>query len=172
MGGQFNSNAAQQTGAFRSLFMTFYPKVKTMLTRQQADGRMADELARETMLSVWREWDRCSGEQHGIAASIYAIARDVKTDRVRHLPVWQRSHVDSELETSPEVMQDWEREKDEIESALDILTPEQLQVIQLSFLDGLAPGEIASRLDLPLGTVKSRLRLAFGTLCGSQERRA
>jgi RNA polymerase sigma-70 factor, ECF subfamily len=170
MGTQLNTNTPQQTGAFQSLFVTFYPKVQAMLTRQRADGRVAAELARETMLSVWRKWDRFSGEQDSIATSIYAIARDVKTDRVRHMPVWQRSHGDHEFQASPDAPRDWERESGEIEDALGTLTPELLQVIQLTFLDGLAPGEIASRLDLPLGTVKSRLRLAFGSVCGSQER--
>jgi RNA polymerase sigma-70 factor (ECF subfamily) len=170
MGEQLNKNTAQQTGAFRSLYVTFYPKVMTMLTRQRADGRMAAELARETMLSVWRKWDRFSGEQDGIATSIYAIARDVKTDRVSHMPVWQRSHGEIEAQDRPDGLRGREHEADNIADALGTLTPELLQVIQLSFVDGLAPGEIASRLDLPLGTVKSRLRLAFGTVCGSQER--
>jgi RNA polymerase sigma-70 factor (ECF subfamily) len=172
MGKQLSRNTAQLTGAFRSVFTTFYPKVRTMLTRQRADGPMAAELARETMLSVWRKWDRFSSESDGIAASIYAIARDVKTDRVERMPVWQRSHGDVDLQALLEEPQSWEHEKDKIEGALGDLTPEQLQVIQLSFLDGLAPGEIALRLDLPLDTIKSRLRLAFGTVCGSQERGA
>jgi RNA polymerase sigma-70 factor (ECF subfamily) len=172
MGEQLNKNAEQETGAFRSLFLTFYPKVKTMLTRQRADGKLAAELARETMLSVWRKWDGVSSGSAEDAAWIYSTARDLRTDRVRHLPVWQRSPDALEGQASPGEPRAWEHERDKIEGALGMLAPEQLQVIQLSFLDGLAPGEIASRLDLPLGTVKSRLRLAFGTVCGSEERSA
>ena len=63
----------------------------------------------------------------------------------------------------------WERERGEIEGALRGLPPEQLQVIQLSLVDGLTQNQIAAKLDLPLGTVKSRMRLAFEKLRCSKE---
>jgi RNA polymerase sigma-70 factor (ECF subfamily) len=64
----------------------------------------------------------------------------------------------------------WAGERHEIESALQELPPEQLEVIQLAFVDGLSQGDIAEKLALPLGTVKSRMRLAYKRLRVSVER--
>ena len=66
----------------------------------------------------------------------------------------------------------WAQEENEIEAALARLPPEQLQVVQLCIVDGLSQREIAAKLDLPLGTIKSRMRLAFAKLGGSGEREA
>lgn len=164
----------QDAGAFRSLFLTFCPKVRAMLMRQGTDRETAEEIAQETMLAVWRKSHQFSSARGSISAWIYTIARNLRIDRVRQQAVWQRCHEEFEtierLQPSADEPRSWEREKNEIEGALGALPAEQLQVIQLSLVDGLSQSEIAARLELPLGTVKSRMRLAFDRLRSSAER--
>ena len=176
MGDQINKITDEQdAGVFRSLFLTFCPKVRAMLIRQGTDRETAEEIAQDTMLAVWRKSSQFSHDRGSISAWIYAIARNLRIDRVRQQAVWQRCHEEfgmvERLQPSVVQLHSWEQEKGEIEGALSGLPPDQMQVIQLSFVDGLSQSEIAEKLDLPLGTVKSRMRLAFERLRSSAERR-
>lgn len=167
---------ARDAGAFRSLFATFYPKVKVMLMRQGADRETAEEIAQETMLAVWNKSYQFTNERGSISAWIYAIARNLRIDRLRKQVVWQRFYAEFEvlerLQSPFEEMRSWEFERDDIEKALAGLPPEQLQILKLSIVEGLPQSEIAVKLSLPLGTVKSRMRLAFEKLRGAREREA
>jgi RNA polymerase sigma-70 factor (ECF subfamily) len=168
MGDQVKKIADERdAGAFRCLFLTFWPKIRAMLMRQGADRETAEEIAQETMLAVWRKSHQFSSERGSVSTWIYTIARNLRIDRVRQQVVWQRYCEEAETGERLEPVDDascfWEYRGD-VESALAGLPAEQLQVIQLSFIDGLSQSEIAARLDLPLGTVKSRMRLAFQKL--------
>jgi RNA polymerase sigma-70 factor (ECF subfamily) len=166
----------RDAGAFRSLFLIFCPKLRAMLMRQGADRETAEDIAQETMFTVWRKSHQFSNDRGSIAAWIYTIARNLRVDWVRKHAVWQRYHEEFEtierLHTPVDELRSWEQEEREIEAALGRLPAEQLQIIQLTFVDGLSQREIAARLDLPLGTVKSRMRLAFEKLRCSGEREA
>jgi RNA polymerase sigma-70 factor (ECF subfamily) len=169
MGDQFKKIAEERdVGAFRSVFLTFWPKVRAMLIRQGADSETAEEIAQETMLAVWRKSHLFSTEKGNPSSWIFTIARNLRIDRVRQQAVWQRYSDDFEPTSARQSHESgpspWTQHKDEIECALSGLPAEQLQVIQLSFVDGLSQSEIAARLDVPLGTVKSRMRLAFQKL--------
>jgi RNA polymerase sigma-70 factor (ECF subfamily) len=162
--------------AFRSLFMTFYPKVKAMLLRQGTDEDAAEEIAQDAILAAWRKLHQFSSDKGSVSGWIYAIARNLRIERVHKKAAWQR--FDAEFETM-ELLQSsagqspssqWDRS--DIEKALKKLPPEQLQIIRLSFVDGLTQSEIAAGLSLPLGTVKSRMRLAFEKLRCTTERDA
>ena len=174
MGDQLKKIADERdAGAFRSLFQTFWPKVRTMLMRQGADRETAEEIAQETMLAVWRKSHQFSSERGSEDAWIFGIARNLRIDRVRQQAVWQRYYADYEtmerLHAVPETPKPAELHRGEMERALGNLPPEQLQVIQVSFIDGLSQTEIADRLKLPLGTVKSRMRLGVQKLRGCVE---
>jgi RNA polymerase sigma-70 factor (ECF subfamily) len=164
----------RDAGAFRSLFLTFWPKVKSMLIRQGVDRDTAEEIAQETMLAVWSKSHQFRDERGNVSAWIFTIARNLRIDRVRKQAVWQRSYAELEtlqqVQTSADEPRAWEQQFGEIERSLGRLPPEQLQIIQLSFVDGLSQSEIAERLALPLGTVKSRMRLAFEKLRFATER--
>ena len=169
MGDQLKKIADERdAGAFESLFLAFWPKVRAMLMRQGADKEMAEEIAQETMLAVWAKSHQFSGEKGSVSAWIYGIARNLRIDRVRQQAVWQRYYDELEtmerLQTASDDSAVWEQQRPELEKALGGLPPEQLKVIQLSFIDGLSQSEIAATLGLPLGTVKSRMRLAYEKL--------
>lgn len=139
-----------------------------MLLRQGTDPETAEEIAQETMLAVWAKSHQFSRDRGSLASWIYGIARNLRIDRVRREAVWQRYH-QSETARPQMVASDlvWEQHRGDVEHALGRLPPEQLEVIQLSLVNGLSQTEIAAQLALPLGTVKSRMRLAFYKLrCG------
>lgn len=145
-----------------------------MLMRQGADKDTAEEIAQDTLFTVWRRSHQFSIDKGTISAWINAIARNLRIDRIRRQKVWQRFYAD--LETIERLHGEaidappWVGERSDIESALNGLPAEQLKVIQLSFVDGLSQGEIAEKLALPIGTVKSRMRLAFKKLRSATER--
>lgn len=147
-----------------------------MLMRQGADKETAEEIAQETMLTIWSKSHQYSRDKGSVSAWVYTIARNLRIDRVRKQAVWQRCYEEFEtierLRATSAEPRSWEHERNEIDGALGGLPQEQLQVIQLSFVDGLSQVQIAARLDLPLGTVKSRMRLAFDKLRCPAERGA
>jgi RNA polymerase sigma-70 factor (ECF subfamily) len=168
MGDQIKKVVEKDGDAFSTLFATFFPKVRAMLIRQGADKETAEEIAQDTMLAVWRKPQQYSSERGSVSAWIYGIARNLRVDRIRKNAVWQRFYDELEfverLQSEAVYVQPWMGERDKIEEALRGLPAEQLQVIQLSFIEGLSQSEIAAKLAIPLGTVKSRMRLAFEKL--------
>jgi RNA polymerase sigma-70 factor, ECF subfamily len=154
--------------AFRTLFLTFGPKVKAMMLRCGADAETAEEIAQETMIAVWRKAHLFAASKGSVSTWIYTIARNLRIDRIRRQHVWQAygnglPELASEDEL-PEARLAREQEEASVLAALDTLPLEQRQVIQLAFVDGLSHSQIAQRLRLPLGTVKSRVRLAYQKL--------
>jgi RNA polymerase sigma-70 factor (ECF subfamily) len=176
MGKQLEHDAQKDAGGFQTLFVTFFPKVRAMLMRQGADQTTAEEIAQDTLFAVWRKSDQFSIDKGTVSAWIYAIARNLRIDRIRRQAVWQRCYEDLEtierLHGEAVDAQPWIGERHDIEIALQQLPAEQLEVIQLSFIDGLSQTEIAEKLAIPLGTVKSRMRLAFKRLRSTAEREA
>lgn len=155
--------------AFRQLFDEFGPRVRSFMVRQGADPELADELAQETLIAVWRKAALYSPEKGSPTTWIYTIARNLRTDHVRRRRVWQElteehvARMPSEEPGADDVASDRQRQE-RVQAVLGDLPAEQLEVVQLAFMEGLAHGEIASRLGLPLGTVKTRIRLAYQKL--------
>ena len=154
--------------AFRSLFETFFPKIRAMLIRQGTDHGTAEDIAQDTLFTVWHKKQQYSKDRGSVAAWIYSIARNLRIDRVRKQAVWQRYQAELELgirlvgEAGSNEGKLGDRY--DVETVLQELPPEQLQIVVLSFVEGLSQKEIAQKLEIPLGTVKSRMRLAFGKL--------
>lgn len=160
--------------AFRILFDEFGPKVRTYMLRQGADPSLADELAQETLLMVWRKAALYSAEKGSPTAWIYTIARNLRTDFIRRQRSWHEltdEHAQSLPSNEPptdEVVSERQREM-RVRRVLKDLPPDQLDVVNLAFIEGLSHAEIAQQLSLPLGTVKSRIRLAYQKLRTSLE---
>jgi RNA polymerase sigma-70 factor (ECF subfamily) len=151
--------------AFRVLFETYAPRVKSYMLRQGADAATAEELAQETLLAVWRKAGLYSDEKGSATTWIFTIARNLRIDRLRKEVVWQPLPENNDERPSEDPAPDEElseRERAErVRAMLAELPQEQSEVVNLAFLEGLSHSEIAKRLDLPLGTVKSRMRLAY-----------
>ena len=163
----------RDVSAFQQLFLTFGPKVRAMMLRQGADRETADEIVQETMLAVWRKSHLFTAHKGSISTWIFTIARNLRIDRVRRQIVWQGFCENFEALPSGEEPADVRLAREQlcaqVGGALAELPREQLEIIKLSFEDGLTQTEIARKLNLPLGTVKSRMRLAYEKLRGSVE---
>jgi len=151
--------------AFRKLFQSYAPRVKAYMMRQGADANTAEELAQETLLTVWRKASLYSGDKGSATTWIYTIARNLRVDRLRKETAWQPlpASVEEQASSDPapdEQLAEAER-RERVQSALRELPGDQSEVVVLSYIEGLSHSEIADRLGLPLGTVKSRMRLAY-----------
>jgi RNA polymerase sigma-70 factor (ECF subfamily) len=151
--------------AFKALFQAYAPRVKSYMLRQGADAATAEELAQETLLAVWRKASLYSDEKGSATTWIFTIARNLRIDRLRKEVAWQPLPEDNDEQPSLDPLPDAElseRERGErVRAMLAELPEDQSAVVQLAFVEGLSHSEIAKRLGLPLGTVKSRMRLAY-----------
>ena len=150
--------------AFAALFRHFAPRLKSYALRLGASGAAAEELAQETMLTVWRKAGRFDPARASASTWIFTIARNLRIDALRR----ERPQPAPADEADPSPLADLVLSGSEhdlrVRRALGALPPEQLQVIELSFFSDAPHAAIAERLGLPLGTVKSRLRLAMNRL--------
>jgi RNA polymerase sigma-70 factor (ECF subfamily) len=151
--------------AFRQLFEAYAPRVKSYMMRQGADANTAEELARETLLTVWRKASLYSGDKGSATTWIFTIARNLRIDRLRREQRWMPLPDDYDNQPSTDAGPDEALAEEErrirMQQALSELPPDQREAVVLSYIEGLSHSEIADRLGLPLGTVKSRMRLAY-----------
>jgi RNA polymerase sigma-70 factor (ECF subfamily) len=160
--------------AFRSLFEEYGPRVRNFMMKQGADPDTAEELAQETLVAVWRKAGLYSASKGSATTWIYTIARNLRTDHIRRRRVWQElteehsATLPSADAPADDVVDERQRQA-RVQAVIKMLPPEQVEVVMLAFVEGLAHGEIAARLSLPLGTVKSRIRLAYQKLRTSLE---
>jgi len=162
------ATARQDRAAFGKLFNFFAPRVKSYLLRLNADDGLAEELAQEVMLTVWRKAAQFDRTQAAASTWIFRIARNKRIDVARRAarPLLEPEEpaLQPPAETAPDDAAHASARDLRVQAALKELPHEQLSLLQLAFFDGLSHSEIAVRLELPLGTVKSRLRLAFDKL--------
>ncbi len=155
--------------AFRGLFDEYAPKVRNFMLQRGADPALAEELVQETLITVWRKAALYSAEKGSPTTWIFTIARNLRIDHIRRQRVWQQlpdgyaESIPSEDAQADEVVDEGQRQI-RVQSVLKSLPPEQVEVVRLAFMEGLPHAEIAERLSLPLGTVKSRIRLAYQKL--------
>jgi RNA polymerase sigma-70 factor, ECF subfamily len=152
--------------AFALVFDKYAAKVKGYLIRLGAVGSIAEDLAQDAMVSVWRRAASFDPKKAKASTWIFVIARNAWIDRLRRerVELAYRAYVDQPEESGDESPDDAAvraQSEERIAGALSALSDEQRQVVQLSFFEDRPHSEIAERLDLPLGTVKSRLRLAL-----------
>jgi len=152
-----------EPAAFRELYQTYGPRVKAYMMRCGADAATADDLVQDTLLTVWRKAALYAGDRGSIASWVFTIARNLRIDRLRRELPWQQLPEEL-MEASgdlpaDEIVYAKERQK-RVSAALAELPDEQRTVVTLSFVDGLPHSAIAEQLGIPLGTVKSRIRLA------------
>lgn len=155
--------------AFRRLYDEIGPRLRSFMLRQGADDDLADELTQETLATVWRKAGMYSSEKGSPVTWIFTIARNLRIDRIRRQKVWyeltdQHAETIASDDALPDDTVDERQRLARVQSVLKDLPPDQVEVVRLAFMEGLPHGEIAARLSLPLGTVKSRIRLAYNKL--------
>jgi len=154
--------------AFRSLFVYFGPRLKAFMVKSGADHALADDLVQDVMMAVWRKVDLYAPERGIVGAWIYAIARNARIDRLRRRSSQPYEDLDDVEIASEE--QDAEavtysgQVAERVGEALAELPDEQRRIIEFAYIQDMPQSEIAAKLRLPIGTVKSRMRLAYGKL--------
>lgn len=160
--------AAGDRDAFAQLFHRYAGRIKAMMIRSGSPPDLAEEVAQEVMVSVWRKAASFDPAKASVATWIYTVARNRRVDLLRRAARPQPDPDDPLFRPDPQppaesAMAAAERDA-RLRRALHALPPDQLEVVRLAFFAGLSHGEIAERLGAPLGTVKSRLRLSFARL--------
>jgi RNA polymerase sigma-70 factor, ECF subfamily len=159
--------------AFADLFDAFAPRLKSFMIKKGASPEVAEDLVQETMISVWRKAGLYDAEKGSALTWIFTIARNLRIDRIRKestLPLSELGDYDAPSEElSGDEIVNRKQEATQVAIALNDIPAEQKQVLMLAFVEDISQSEIASRLNLPLGTVKSRMRLAYARLRKSLE---
>jgi RNA polymerase sigma-70 factor, ECF subfamily len=156
--------------AFEELYRRFARPVLAMALRQLGDNGRAEDAAQETFAAVWRSARSYRPERGSASAWLYAVARHAIIDRAR-----QRTEPATEVpdEPSAEAGPDERAESSwltwRVHSALERLPERERVVLELAYYSGLSQAEIASYLDVPLGTVKTRTRAGLARLAGLLE---
>ncbi|MBK6026245.1 sigma-70 family RNA polymerase sigma factor [Brevundimonas nasdae] len=150
--------------AFAQLFSHYAPRLKAWLINSGASPAAAEDFAQDAMLTVWRKADLFDARKARAATWIFTIARNRRLDMLRRdarpLPTPEIELAETEVQQPDDILsasQDAKRIRD----ALSRLKPDQVEVLRLAFFLDSPHSEIARRLDLPLGTVKSRIRNAM-----------
>jgi RNA polymerase sigma-70 factor, ECF subfamily len=160
--------ARQDKAAFAGLFNHFAPRLKAFGMRQGVDAGTAEELVQETMLSVWRKAGTYDRRRANASTWIFTILRNKRIDMLR-----RQGRPEADLDSVAELPSDASSADDDyhaaqageiIRQAMVELPDEQVEVLKKAFFEDKPHSAIAEELDLPLGTVKSRIRLALARL--------
>ena len=152
--------------AFAEIFAHFAPRVKAFLMRAGADASMAEECTQEVMATLWQKAHLFDPSRASVSTWIYTIARNKKIDQLRKL----RRPEPEELSWGPEEEPDQaavlalHEESEQLGRAIAALPEKQRDLIEKAYFGDLTHNEIALATGLPLGTIKSRIRLALERL--------
>ena len=159
-------STSQDRSAFKQLFNHFAPRIKSFLMKAGADPTMAEECSQEAMATVWNKAKLFDPARASASTWIFTIARNKRIDAIRKI----RRPEPDEL-TWPDGMEDAQEDALELKQQSEILAdaiqnlPEkQRQLVEKAFFKELSHSEIALETGLPLGTIKSRIRLALERL--------
>ncbi|MFC6198139.1 sigma-70 family RNA polymerase sigma factor [Ponticaulis profundi] len=154
--------------SFSRLFAYYAPRLKTFIMRLGADDAEAEELAQDVMITVWRKAEQYDRSQASPSTWIFRIARNRRIDAFRRKKTLPEDSEEPALMPSdmphPEDVFDAQQLESAVRSALSELPDEQRDLLKASFFEGLSHAELSERMGVPLGTVKSRIRLAFQKL--------
>lgn len=152
--------------AFARLFAAYAGKVKGYLLRLGAPGAVAEDLAQDAMVAIWRRAASFDAAKAKASTWIFVIARNAWIDKLRREKTelaYRAVTIVNEAseDEAPDDASVRGQTEEQVAAAMATLSEEQRQVVRLSFFEDQPHSEIAERLSLPLGTVKSRLRLAL-----------
>lgn len=152
--------------AFAELFTHFAPRIKGFLMKSGADATLAEECAQDVMATVWHKSAQFDAARASVATWVFTIARNRRIDMMRR----QRRVEPDDLPWGPEAEPDQtdvivlQQETDALTRALKTLPLEQRNLIEQAYFSELTQSQIARITGLPLGTIKSRIRLALDRL--------
>jgi len=160
-----NIAESQDIGSFKKIFEYFSPRLKSFLMKSGSEESIAEEIIQETMTIIWTKADYYDPKVASPSTWIYTIARNKKIDILRK----SRKAILEDIETAvlpavePKTEENIEHDQkfDLIAQQLDSLPKDQLDLLKMNFFEEKSHGEISELTGIPLGTVKSRIRLAL-----------
>ena len=159
---------ARDRTAFSALFAYFAPRIKAYLLRSGCEAGTAEEIAQEVMITVWRRAETFDSSQASASTWVFTIARNKRIDAFRRNRRPEYDPDDPALVPAELVAADSRIEADQaakrLRAAMNDLPPEQRDLLRMAYFDDKPHSAIAEARDLPLGTVKSRIRLALTKL--------
>jgi len=154
--------------AFAAIFGHFAPRIKAYLMRRGADQQTAEEVVQEVMVTLWRRADRYDPGQADASTWVFTIARNKRIDLLRRERRPELDPDDPALTPAANPAADdvvkATQDAGRIRSALRVLPDEQKELLHMAFFEDKPHSVIATERNLPLGTVKSRIRLAMTRL--------
>lgn len=158
--------------AFEALFRHYGPRVRSFMAMKTRDTQLAEELMQETMMAVWNKAVQFDPARGNVSAWIFTIARNQRIDAFRRKrPMFDENDPAFVKDDIPPADVELEERQDAelLRKAMEVLPPEQLDVLKRAFFDEASHSTIAQDMGIPLGTVKSRIRLAFEKLRSTLE---
>jgi RNA polymerase sigma-70 factor (ECF subfamily) len=151
--------------AFEVLYRRYARPVLALAQRRLGDAGKAEDALQEAFISVWRSASTYRPERGAAVAWLYAVARNAIADRGRRRqePLAEPPDVPSP-DAGPDARAEQEWLRWRVHSALEKLPSGERELIVLAYWGGLSQSEVADRLDIPLGTVKTRTRAALSRL--------
>lgn len=157
---------AKDKAAFGELFAHFAPRVKAFLMKSGAEEALAEDCAQDVMVTVWNKAHMYDPTRASVATWVFTIARNRRIDVLRK----ERRPEPEDLPWGPESEPDQadvislQQESDRLGEAMKALPDRQRELIEKAYFGDLSHSEIAAETGLPLGTIKSRIRLALERL--------
>nr|WP_272211178.1 sigma-70 family RNA polymerase sigma factor [Marinicella sp. W31]MDC2877063.1 sigma-70 family RNA polymerase sigma factor [Marinicella sp. W31] len=159
---------SRDVASFERLFVYFGPRIRSYMLKRALDGPLAEELMQETMMMVWRKASMFDPQRGNASAWVFTLARNVMIDNLRKAKRPQFDPNDPAFVPDAPEPPDSHFEQDEsakrMRQALSTLPKEQAELLHMSFFEDISHSMIAEKTNLPLGTVKSRIRAAFSKL--------
>jgi len=156
----------QDKAAFAALFRHFAPRVKAFLMKSGAGAALAEECAQDVMATLWQKSHLFDPARASVATWVYTIARNRRIDALRKARRPEPEELDWGPEPEPDQAEVFETQQEtkRLGAALAQLPDKQRALIERAFYGDLSHSEIAAETGLPLGTIKSRIRLALERL--------
>lgn len=152
--------------AFAALFDFFAPRLKGFIMRSGTPTHQAEEIVQDVMLTVWRKAAQFDPHRAQVSAWIYQIARNRQVDifRKNNRPLPEVLKQDPEAEPDASQIVAIQQETQHLKKALSGLKEDQREMIEKAYIGDLTHQEISDQTGLPLGTIKSRIRLGLDRL--------
>ncbi len=158
----------QDKAAFQALCAYFGPRLLGFLRSRGAGADVAEDIMQDTMVNIWRKASQFDPSKASAATWIFTIARNLRIDRIRKanrpVPDMNDPAFEADAEPLAHDIIGSAQEAQRLKLFMDQLPAEQQEVLRLAFFEDKTHSEVATALGLPLGTVKSRIRLATARL--------
>ncbi len=155
----------RDTEAFAALFRNFAPRVKVYLMRSGASEAVAEDCAQEALATLWRKAHLYDPSRASVATWVFTIARNRRIDALRRVrPEPEALTWGPEAEPDPVDVLALSEESRRLTRALAVLPEKQRTLIEAAYYGDMTRSEIASKTGIPIGTIKSRIRLALDRL--------